>query len=64
MQSFMIDNDKNLNRTLTMATSGIDVKVRIVKELDNSTLYRGEFKNGQGDYHLLLDRLISKYDEN
>lgn len=61
MQSFMVDNDKNLNKTLTMITAGIDVKVKILKELDNAILYSGTFAGGESDYHLLLDRLISKY---
>lgn len=61
MHSFMIDNDKNLTKTLTMITTGIDVKVKILKEDDNATTYIGEFAGGEKDYHLLLDRLISKY---
>lgn len=61
MYSFMIDNDKNLKKTLTMATAGIDVRVKILKELDNAILYSGEFADGAEGYNLLMDRLISKY---
>lgn len=61
MLGFKIENDKNLTKTLTMVTSGIDVKVKLVKEGDNDNLYSGDFAGGEADYHLLLDRLISKY---
>lgn len=64
MYSFMIDNDKNLKKTLTSVTAGIEVRIKILKELDNAILYSGEFANGEEDYNLLMDRLISKYNFN